>query len=125
MFNESENASKRFNVKVSGIDYDAKYIFFDLGYNFLPSEISAAFALEQMKKLKKNISIRNKNFDYLKQFFGKFKNYFKLPEQNPGVKTPWLAFPLVIKKIKYLIEKNADFFEKTIYKLGLYLQVIF
>ena len=44
--------SKRFNVKVSGIDYDAKYIFFDLGYNFLPSEISAAFALEQMKKLK-------------------------------------------------------------------------
>ena len=45
-FNESENASKRFNVKVSGIDYDAKYIFSDLGYNFLPSEISAAFSLE-------------------------------------------------------------------------------
>ena len=62
VFNESENATKRFNVKVSGIDYDAKYIFSDLGYNFLPSEISAAFALEQLKKLKKNISIRNKNF---------------------------------------------------------------
>ena len=38
VFNESENANKRFNVKVSGIDYDAKYIFSDLGYNFLPSE---------------------------------------------------------------------------------------
>ena len=114
VFNESENASKRFNVKVSGIDYDAKYIFFDLGYNFLPSEISAAFALEQIKKLKKNISIRNKNFDYLKQFFGKFKNYFKLPEQNPGVKTPWLAFPLVIKKNKIFNRKNMQiFFEKN------------
>ena len=60
IFNESENISKRFNVKVSGLDYDAKYIFSELGYNFLPSEISAAFALEQIKKLKKNIFIRNK-----------------------------------------------------------------
>ena len=49
VFNESENISKRFNVKISGIDYDAKYVFSDLGYNFLPSEISAAFALEQLK----------------------------------------------------------------------------
>ena len=52
-FNESENIKKRFNIKISGIDYDAKYIFSDLGYNFLPSEISAAFAIVQLKKLKK------------------------------------------------------------------------
>ena len=54
-FDESENISKRFNIKVSGIDYDAKYVFSDAGYNFLPSEISAAFAIEQLKKLKDNI----------------------------------------------------------------------
>ena len=72
IFNESENADKRFNVKVSGIDYDAKYIFSEMGYNFLPSEISAAFALEQVKKLNGNLSARNKNFDYLKDFFGKY-----------------------------------------------------
>ncbi len=114
VFNESENAKKRFNVKVSGIDYDAKYIFSDLGYNFLPSEISAAFALEQIKKLNNNISIRNKNFEYLKKFFSKFQNYFKLPEQNIGVKTPWLAFPLVIKKNKKFTRKEMQiFFEKN------------
>ena len=114
VFNESENASKRFNVKVAGIDYDAKYIFSDLGYNFLPSEISAAFALEQIKKLRKNISTRNKNFDYLKKFFGNYTNYFKLPSQNPGVKTPWLAFPLVIKKNKKFDRKKMQiFFEKN------------
>ena len=114
VFNESENASKRFNVKVSGIDYDAKYIFSDLGYNFLPSEISAAFALEQIKKLKKNILNRNKNFEFLKKFFGNYKNYFKLPEQNPGVKTPWLAFPLVIiKNKKFNRKKMQIFFEKN------------
>ena len=114
IFNESENANKRFSVKVSGIDYDAKYIFSDLGYNFLPSEISAAFALEQIKKLKNNISIRKKNFDYLKNFFNNYKNYFKLPEQNVGVKTPWLAFPLVIKKNKLFNRKQMQiFFEKN------------
>ncbi len=113
-FNESENATKRFSVKVSGIDYDAKYIFSDLGYNFLPSEISAAFALEQLKKLKDNISIRNRNFEYLKKFFSNYKNYFKLPEQNNGVKTPWLAFPLVIKKNKKFNRKMMQtFFEKN------------
>ena len=114
VFNESENATKRFNVKVSGIDYDAKYIFSDLGYNFLPSEISAAFALEQLKKLKNNVLIRNKNFEYLKKFFGNFKKYFKLPEQNIGVKTPWLAFPLVIKENEIFNRKKMQiFFEKN------------
>ena len=114
VFNESENVNKRFNVKISGIDYDAKYIFSDLGYNFLPSEISAAFALEQIKKLKNNISIRNKNFEYLKNFFNGYKNYFKLPEQYKGVKTPWLAFPLVIKKNKKFTRKKMQiFFEKN------------
>ena len=114
VFNESENANKRFNVKVSGIDYDAKYIFSDLGYNFLPSEISAAFALEQIKKLKNNISIRNRNFEFLKKFFSNYKKYFKLYEQYNGVKTPWLAFPLVIKKNKKFTRKKMQiFFERN------------
>jgi len=113
-FNESEEANKRFNIKVSGIDYDAKYVFSDFGYNFLPSEISATFALEQIKKLKNNISIRNKNFDYLKKFFEGYHNYFHLPEQYPGVKTPWLAFPLVIKKNNIFNRKQLQiFFEKN------------
>ena len=112
VFNESENISKRFNVKISGIDYDAKYIFSDLGYNFIPSEISAAFALEQLKKLKNNIMTRNKNFEYLKKFFENYNDFFKLPEQNTGVKTPWLAFPLVVKKNKKFNRKKLQIFLK-------------
>lgn len=114
IFNESENINKRFNIKVSGIDYDAKYIFSELGYNFLPSEISAAFALEQIKKLKKNINIRIKNFNFLKSFFGKYNNFFKLPEQNKRIKTAWLAFPLVVKKNKIFNRKKMQiYFEKN------------
>ena len=113
-FNESESINKRFNVKISGIDYDAKYIFSDLGYNFLPSELSAAFALEQLKKLKNNIKLRQRNFNFLKKFFSFFDRYFDLPEQYIGVKTPWLAFPLVIKKNQFFDRKKMQiFFEKN------------
>ena len=113
-FNESESIKKRFNVKIAGIEYDGKYIFSELGYNFLPSEISAAFAIEQLKKLKENIKIRNKNFDFLKNFFSQYSEYFKLPEQYKGIKTPWLAFPLVIIKNRLFNRKQLQiFFEKN------------
>jgi len=110
IFNESENINKRFNIKVSGIDYDAKYVFSEAGYNFLPSEISAAFALVQLKKLKNNIAIRKKNFNYLMKYFKQYNYWFDLPEEYPGVVTPWLAFPLVIKKNKYFKRKNLQIF---------------
>ena len=108
--NESESISKRFNIKVSGIDYDAKYVFSEMGYNFLPSEISATFAIEQLKKLNNNIKIRNRNFTRLISFFKKYENLFELPESYDKVKTPWLAFPLVIKKNKILNRKKLQIY---------------
>ena len=113
-FNESEKIEDRFDVKISGIQYDKKYIFSQLGYNFLPSEISAAFALEQIKKLKKNISLRERNFQYLKNFFRRYSKYFKLPETYSNVRTPWLAFPLVIRENKKFNRKQLQiFYEKN------------
>ena len=113
-FNESESIEKRFNVKISGIDYDAKYVFSEMGYNFLPSEISAVFALEQLKKLNNNIKIRNRNFSKLTSFFENYNDLFDLPEMYPGIKTPWLAFPLVIKKNKLFSRKKLQIhFEKN------------
>ena len=113
-FNESEKIEDRFNVKISGIQYDKKYIFSELGYNFLPSEISAAFALEQIKKLEKNIDLRERNFNFLKTYFKRYSKYFNLPETYPGVRTPWLAFPLVIKENKRFNRKQLQiFYEKN------------
>jgi len=112
LFNEKEDILKRFDTKVDGIPYDGKYIFSESGYNFLPSEISAAFALEQLKKLKKNISTRIRNFKFLINFFKKYEDVFSLPKQNKGVKTGWLAFPLVIKNKKIKRQKLQIFLEK-------------
>ena len=115
VFNESEGIKKRFSTKVDGIPYDGKYIFHDIGYNFLPSEISAAFALEQLKKLPKNIKIRIKNFEKLKSFFKNYPKLFDLPNQLNGLKTPWLAYPIIIRgsskinrqKLQVFLEKRG------------------
>ena len=113
VFNESEGIKKRFSVKVDGIPYDGKYIFHDVGYNFLPSEISAAFALEQLKKLPKNIKKRVSNFKILRSFFSKFPNLFELPSQLQGLVTPWLAYPVILKnKSKINRQKLQIFLEK-------------
>ena len=97
VFNESEGIQKRFNTKVDNIPYDGKYIFAALGYNFLPSELSAAFALVQLDKLNENIRIREKNFLKLRNYFSKFPHLFNLPEQDKNLKTPWLAYPVLVK----------------------------
>ena len=82
----------------------------DFGYNFIPSEISAAFGLEQLKKLNKNHSIRRINFNLLLSFFKKYKTFFKLPIQDKFIKTAWLAFPLVIKKNNLFNRKQLQIF---------------
>ena len=93
--NESEKLEERFNIELSGIPYDSKFIFEEMGYNFLPTEISAAFGLVQLKKLNEFAQIRQKNFESLNSFFSN-QRFFKLPIQLPQVKTSWLAFPLTI-----------------------------
>ena len=113
-FNESEDIKKRFSAKVSGIPYDGKYIFLRMGYNFLPSEISAAFGLQQLKKLNNTINIRTKNFKYLKSFFSKFQEFVNLPITNLNARTAWLAFALTIKKNKKFNRRDMQiYFEKN------------
>ena len=110
IFNENENIEQRFKKNEFKFDYDKKYIFMDFGYNFIPSEISAAFGLEQLKKLNKNHSIRRLNFNSLLSFFKKYKNFFKLPIQEKFIKTAWLAFPLVIKQNNLFNRKQLQIY---------------
>jgi len=94
---ESENVEDRFDVMVDGIDYDAKFVFGDIGFNFLPSEISAAFGLVQMDRLPEFTMRREHNFQVLTDFFKDYENWFMLPRQQVDTRTPWLAVPLIVR----------------------------
>lgn len=95
---DSEEFANRFRSTLGGVLYDEKFTFSEIGYNFLPLELSAAFALEQLKKFPKFVQLRRKHFGRLHKFFGKHKKYFIGPRQTPNTKTAWLAFPVLIKK---------------------------
>jgi len=96
--NDQEDFKERFDFKVDGIPYDSKFIYSHLGYNLKMNEVSAAFGLEQVKKLPKFLKTRTKNFEHLYKFFTRYEQWFHLPELIDGAKTNWLAFPLTIKK---------------------------
>ena len=98
IFSDSESIENRFNVKLEGIRYDAKFVFDELGYQLEPSEISAAFALIQLEKLEHNISLRRKYFDKHMVFFREYEDLFDLPEETEGSYSGWLAFPLIVKE---------------------------
>lgn len=113
-YGETEDYRKRFNRKVSGYDYDDKYIFDELGYNFIGSDISAAFAIENIKKLKQNINARVKNFNKLLKIFDKYKDYVDTFRTSKNYKTGWLAFPFVLKnKYSNNRKKLQIFLEKS------------
>ncbi len=97
LFSESEAIENRFNVQLDGIQYDAKFVFEEIGYQLEPSEISAAFALVQLNKLDQNIKARQVNFEKHTEFFKQYDKFFVLPKQNPNAETGWLAYPMIVK----------------------------
>jgi len=96
--NDKEEFKKRFDFEIDGIPYDSKFLYSRLGYNLKMNEAAAAFGLEQLKKLKKFLKIRNNNFQQLTSYFSKYQNWFYIPQLLDGAKTNWLAFPLTVKK---------------------------
>lgn len=95
--NDSEEFKKRFDFDIDGIPYDSKFIYAGMGYNLKMNEASAAFGLEQLKKLPTFLKTRADNWQALRDFFQVYEDWFYLPDLLPGAETNWLAFALTIK----------------------------
>jgi CDP-6-deoxy-D-xylo-4-hexulose-3-dehydrase len=97
IFSESESINARFGIDIDGIPYDAKYVFDKAGYNFEPSELGAAFGLEQFKRLPGFLKARQTTFERHKAFFARHEEFFILPEMIPGADVTWYAFALTVR----------------------------
>jgi CDP-6-deoxy-D-xylo-4-hexulose-3-dehydrase len=73
------------------------FIFDELGWNFEPSELGAAFGLQQLKKLRSNYDRRQRNFSLYQEFFRRYPNLFLAPRQTPDLVTAWHTFTFVIR----------------------------
>jgi CDP-6-deoxy-D-xylo-4-hexulose-3-dehydrase len=93
---ESDDIDERLSTELDGTPYDSKFVFDELGYNFLPTEASAAFGAAQLDKLNQFRDIRQRHFSSYFEFFQEYEEWFHLPETSDEVETCWLAFPLTL-----------------------------
>ncbi|HUP71440.1 MAG TPA: DegT/DnrJ/EryC1/StrS family aminotransferase [Acidimicrobiales bacterium] len=93
----SQKADKRFFSVIDGLEYDDLFIFDEVGWNFEPSEMSAAFGVVQMRKLPINLARRKRNFELLSKHFSNYSDVFVLPRITTDIETGWHMFPIMIK----------------------------
>jgi CDP-6-deoxy-D-xylo-4-hexulose-3-dehydrase len=98
LFGSQKGSSSRFFSEIDGdLEYDNLFIFDEVGWNFEPSELSAAFGVVQLEKLPDNLARRKRNFDRLVDGFSKRPDVFSLPRTTEGVDTAWHMFPVMIR----------------------------
>jgi CDP-6-deoxy-D-xylo-4-hexulose-3-dehydrase len=93
----SQKGDKRFFSDIDGLEYDDLFIFDEVGWNFEPSEMSAAFGVVQMRKLPVNLARRKRNFELLSKHFSSYPDVFVLPRITTDIETGWHMFPIMIK----------------------------
>lgn len=77
-------------------DYDSRFIYEKIGYNFQILELQAAMGRVQLKKAKMIKKARKKNFDYLYKHLAQFPDLI-LPTWNKNADVCWFSFPLSTK----------------------------
>jgi len=98
LFGSEKGTGSRFFSSIEGdLEYDNLFIFDEVGWNFEPSELSAAFGVVQLEKLPQNLARRKRNFDRLVQKFSQRPDVFGLPRTTDDLDTAWHMFPVMIR----------------------------
>ena len=108
----SEDFCERFNHGViDGIQYDWKFLYSEVGYNFKACEMNAAFGLAQLRRLSSFESVRRRLFARYIERLGcdpASSRYYRLPKGGDDIL--WLAMPLACAdrlELLSFLEANA------------------
>jgi len=100
LFGSRKGVDTRFFSTIDGdpeaLEYDNLFIFDEVGWNFEPSELSAAFGLVQLDKLAGNLARRQRSYELTRGHFARWGRFFTLPRLTDGVETGWHMFPVII-----------------------------
>ncbi len=91
-------------------DYDSRFIYEKMGYNFQILELQAAMGRVQLKKARKIKKLRKANFDYLVKHLSKHQELL-MPQTVKEADICWFAFPITYAgdrgKLVAHLEKNG------------------
>jgi CDP-6-deoxy-D-xylo-4-hexulose-3-dehydrase len=109
LYGSRRGAGARFFSDLDGLEYDNLFIFDEVGWNFEPSEASAAFGLAQLRKLPAFLERRKRNFARLSAHFAQSPDAFVLPRTLENLDTGWHMFPILLRPESGI--RRADFQE--------------
>ena len=99
------------------IETDHKYVFEEIGYNLKPMDLQGAILQEQLKKLDRDTSLRQRNYYMYKAFFNKYRDLFIDHKIDSRVEPSPFGFPVTLKDginfkkhemVKFLEEKKIQ-----------------
>jgi CDP-6-deoxy-D-xylo-4-hexulose-3-dehydrase len=97
LYGSTKGDTRFFSQIDDGLEYDNLFIFDEVGWNFEPSELSAAFGLVQVEKLPEFLARRRRNFARLSERFGTRPDVFVLARTLPELDTAWHMFPIILR----------------------------
>ena len=93
LFGSRKGSDDRFGPLADGTPYDLLFVFDDMGYNFEPSEIMAAYGLVQMDKLD-GFNRGAAAFTALDQAFAHPRRQGRPPHFVADVESTWMRYPV-------------------------------
>ncbi len=114
LFGSRKGSDERFGPLADGTPYDLIFVFDDMGYNFEPSEIMAAYGLVQMEKLPEFNARRNRNKAQLDAVLAQHTDKVVAPRMTEGVESTWMRYPFMladgidrIAAQEFFVDKNV------------------
>jgi len=97
LFGSRRGTPDRFGPLADGTPYDMMFVFDDMGYNFEPSEIMAAYGLVQMDKLDEFNGRRQRAFAAIDEAFRKHDEKVVHPRTTDEVETTWMRYAFLLE----------------------------
>ncbi len=98
LYGSRQGRTDRFGPLADGTPYDLIFVFDDIGYNFEPSEIGAAYGLVQLDKLEEFNGRRRDNWQRLDEFFAGHEELVERSRTTDGADTTWMRYSFVVRE---------------------------
>jgi len=113
-FGSRQGDDNRFGPLADGTPYDGIFVFDDMGYNFEPSEIMAAYGLVQLDKLGEFNARRRQTFELIDAALTDHDGKVLRPRTTEGLETTWMRYPFVLADEIDRTETQKFFLERNI-----------
>uniref|UniRef100_A0A6H1ZB86 Putative DegT/DnrJ/EryC1/StrS aminotransferase family protein n=1 Tax=viral metagenome TaxID=1070528 RepID=A0A6H1ZB86_9ZZZZ len=95
---QDNKCGKRYSWQLGKLPfgYDHKYIYSEIGYNLKATDLVATIGNAQFKKLNIFISLRRRNWNYLRKNID--DRFFVMPEPEKNSSPSWFGFALTLRQ---------------------------